>query len=65
MTSYRCFRLGQAGKAESLEDFDAKTDWEAIELARLTLERQPQRSAFELWRDTRRIFTEPKKPPRD
>jgi hypothetical protein len=61
MTAYRCFLLGQSGKAESLEKIDAETDWEAVELARLTLERHPQGSAFELWRDTRCIFLEPRK----
>ncbi len=63
MADYRCFLLGQGGKAETLEKIDAETDWEAVELARLTLERHPKQLAFELWRDTRCIFLEPKKQP--
>jgi hypothetical protein len=62
MTAYRCFLLGQGGKAVSVEKIDAETDWEAIELARVTLERHTEHSAFELWRETRCIFMEPKKP---
>lgn len=61
MTAYRCFLLGESGKAVSVEKLDAETDWEAIELARLVLERHSDQSAFELWRDTRCIFMEPKR----
>jgi hypothetical protein len=63
--NYRCYFLAANGRFVAVETFPAKDDEEAILMARVLYAAQAQSGVtrhygFELWQDTRRVYSEAK-----
>lgn len=58
MTDYRCYLLDGLGAIRSVEEIGAKSDDDAILLARSAFARRPQFRGFELWQRSRRVHYE-------